>query len=211
MVQDFCARGNGIYVHTGVKLGTGVEVGHGTHLGWEEGDYSEAFIGDRTKIGAFCLISLGVSVANDVVIDHYCRLSGGVSVGEFTSILYGSRLFDESQVGKSCIVGGDLIDRAVLEDNVTYMGTMAHTYRNAGTLADWDAAVQESPIVKSGSVIGERAMLIGGITVGPASYVAAGEIVRWNVPPKSVLYMGRISPIEDWRGLISVRESDEDR
>ena len=52
--------------------------------------------------------------------------------------------------------------------------------------------MEPSPIIKTGSVIGIGAILIGGITIGPRAYIAAGEIVKCDVPREQVLHNGKL-------------------
>jgi acetyltransferase-like isoleucine patch superfamily enzyme len=112
-------------------------------------------------------------------------------------------VFDEVVIGRDCIVAGDLVDRAVIEDEVTFQGNTAHTHADPN--GDWDATEEPSPVVKKGSVVGIGALLIGGITVGPRAYVAAGEIVRTDVRPETVLMKGTVKGLSEYKGLIKVR------
>lgn len=202
--------GNGIWINPKVVFGENVTVGHASCVGYdlldEQTQTLGTIIGSNVKIGAFCVISLGAKIGDNVELDHYCRIDLGSEIGNNTKILYSVQIFENVKIGENCIIGGDLIDRAVVEDNVTYMGHMAHSYRNPGSIQDWDTMIQPSPIIRHNSVVGERAMIIGGVSIGPESYIAAGEIVRTNIPPRSVLYKGKLMPIENWRGLLSTRK-----
>jgi acetyltransferase-like isoleucine patch superfamily enzyme len=97
-----------------------------------------------------------------------------------------------------------LVDRTVVGDNVTFQGNTAHSHKDA--TGDWDETVEPSPVIKSGSVVGVGALLIGGITIGPRSYVAAGELVNCDVPPETVFRGGKLRPLADFRGVIKVRD-----
>jgi UDP-3-O-[3-hydroxymyristoyl] glucosamine N-acyltransferase len=163
-----------------------------------------ARIGQGVRIGAFCLIDAGAQLANDVFVDHYCRVASGVQVGSGTRILYRAQIFDQVTIGRNCIIGGDLVDRTVVGDNVTFQGNTAHSHKDP--TGDWDETEEPSPIIKSGCVIGVGALLIGGISIGPRSYVAAGERVNCDVPEEMVLISGHLKPLAEFRGLIKVRE-----
>lgn len=179
-------------------------VGFCTRIG-DAGEFEKPVrIGKRVRIGAFCLIEPGVSLGDDVYIDHYCRISAGVQVGAHTRILYRAQVFDDVTIGKNCIIAGELVDRTVVGDNVTFQGNTAHSHKDA--TGDWDETEEPSPVVKSGSVVGVDALLIGGVTIGPRSYVAAGERVRCDVPEEMVLRDGELMPLSHFRGVIKVRE-----
>jgi acetyltransferase-like isoleucine patch superfamily enzyme len=72
---------------------------------------------------------------------------------------------------------------------------------------DWDQTEESSPVIRSGSVVGVDAILIGGITIGPRAYVAAGERVTCDVPEEMVLKGGQLRPLSYFRGMIKVREA----
>ena len=54
----------------------------------------------------------------------------------------------------------------------------------------------------SGSDGNSKTVPFGEIEIGENSYVAAGEIVRCNIPPESVYYKGRIYEKKYFRGII---------
>jgi acetyltransferase-like isoleucine patch superfamily enzyme len=178
-------------------------VGFCTRIGDGAASEEPVRIGNGVRIGAFCLIEPGVSLGNDVYVDHYCRISGGVQVGSHTRILYRAQIFDEVTIGKNCIIAGELVDRTVVGDNVTFQGNTAHSHKDA--TGDWDETEEPSPVIKSGSVVGVDALLIGGVTIGPRSYVAAGERVTCDVPEEMVLKAGELKPLSHFRGLIKLR------
>ncbi len=162
-------------------------------------------ISNGVRIGAFCLIEAGAQLAEGVEVDHYCRIARNVRVGAGTRVLYRAQIFDEVTIGKNCIVAGELVDRTVVGDNVTFQGNTAHSHTDA--TGDWDDTEEASPVIKSGSVVGVDAVLIGGITIGPRAYVAAGERVTCNVPEEMVLHGGELKRLSHFRGMIKVREA----
>lgn len=161
-------------------------------------------IADGVRIGAFCLIEGGAHLGAGVEVDHYCRIGWGVRIGAGTRVLYRAQVFDEAIVGENCIIAGEIVDRTVIEDWVRFQGETAHVHTDA--TGDWDETVEPSPVIKRGSVVGVRAILIGGITIGPRSFVAAGERVTCDVPAEHVLQGGRPLPLSECRGMIKLRE-----
>ena len=162
-------------------------------------------VGDGVNVGAFCLIEGGVHLASDVEVDHYCRIGWGARIGPRTRVLYRAQVFDEVVVGEGCIIAGELVDRTVVEDWVRFQGETAHAHRDA--TRDWDKTVEPSPVIKRCSVVGVGAIVIGGITIGPRSFVAAGERVTCDVPAEHVLQRGELRPLSALRGLIKLREA----
>lgn len=196
---------HGAFCHKAVLFAGRAHVGFNTCVGNGEIDEQGTHIGDGVRIGAFCIIDHGAQIGPGVEIDHYCRIGRGVRIGAGTRILYGAQVFDDVLIGEKCIVAGDLVDRTVIEDEVTFQGNTAH--RHCDPNADWDTTEEPSPVVKRGSVVGIGALLIGGISIGPRAYVAAGEMVRTNIDPEMVLFNGEVNPLSHFKGRIKVRGS----
>ena len=196
--------GTNIWLNSTVIFGEQVTVGHGSCVGYGNDTSTVTRIGNQVQIGAFCVIHIGAIIEDQAEVDHYCRVGSGSVIGQKTKLLYGVQIFDEVKIGQNCIIGGDLADRVIVEDNVTYMGEIAHSHRNPNL--DWDSTEEPSPTIKYGSVVGVNSLIIGGVSIGPQAYIAAGEVVRHDIPPRTVLYKGKMSSIDDWRGVIRVRD-----
>jgi acetyltransferase-like isoleucine patch superfamily enzyme len=189
------------YIDPTVRIGPNSVIGYDTGRG-----LSSVRIGERTQIGCFCVLENGCELGVDVRVDHYCRVGAGSVVGDRTLLLYGAQIFEDALVGSRCIIGGPVDDRTIIEDDVTYMGTMAHSYRRAGTVEDWDAVVQPSIIIRSRAVVGQGAVLVGGIEIGSGAYIGAGEVVRTDVPAEHAVLRGAVRPLSDFRGLLGSRD-----
>lgn len=184
-------------------LGEGVEIGPFAIIGW---DHEEpTYIGSGTKIGPYALIEPGVVIGKNCDVDAYCRVGFGSRIDDECKILYGAAIFEEAIIGRACIVGGDVADRTVLEDYVTFFGEVAHEYRHPGDLADWDGRPSKSPIIRTRSVVAQNAIIVGGRQIGPSSYIAAGEVVNCDVPPGMLFQRGRMIEISKTRGLVRTR------
>ena len=186
-----------------VIYGNNLKAGPGTHIGYGDPADGEIHIGNNVTIGAFCLIFYGAKIGDNVHIDDYCKIGTDSSIGDKTRILYGKHVYDEASIGADCIIGGHVADRTIIEDNVTYMGEIAHSHRHPDE--DWDLTVEPSPKIRKGSVIGVNAILIGGIEVGPCAYIGAGEIVRVNVGEGMCFIKGEAKPLKFYRGIFKSR------
>lgn len=195
-------------VASNVSLGEGVEVGPFAIVGWD--DEEPVTIGAGTKIAPFALIEPGAMIGANCQVDAYCRVGFRSIVGDESKLLYGAAVFEEVRIGRACIVGGNVADRTVLEDFVTYFGEIAHDYRHPGDLADWDGKPTESPIIRTRSIVAQNAIIVGGREVGPSSYVAAGEIVNVNVPSGMLYQRGKMVEIAKTRGLVRTRRDGLD-
>lgn len=191
------------WIHSEVVFEGAAHVGFCSCVGYGPLTDEPAHIGEGVRIGAFCVIEHGVYIENGVEVDHYCRIASGVRIGANTRVLYGAQVFNDVRVGRDCIIAGDLVDRTVVGDEVTFQGNTAHSHKDPN--GDWDEIEEPSPIIERGSVVGIGALLIGGITVGPRAYVASGEIVTCDVPKENVLKNGKLHPLSYFRGVIKVR------
>ena len=190
-------------VGSDVHLGAKVALGPFSVVGW---DGIKTSIGDDTEVAAHALIEGGAEIGTKCLIDAYCRICAGAVIGDETQVLYGAAIFEDAQIGQKCIIGGNVADRTIIEDFVTYFGEIAHDYRIPGDLKSWDdGSKRPSPVIRARSVVGQNALLVGGIEIGPDSYVAAGETVRCNVPPGYMFVRGTLSPLSQYKGLIQAR------
>ena len=191
------------WIHPSVVFEGSAHIGFSSCIGYGPITDDSAHIGDGVRVGAFCVIEHGVHIAAGVEIDHYCRIACGARIGAKTRILYGAQVFNDVQIGRNCIIGGNLVDRTIVGDEVTYQGNTAHSHRDP--TGDWDETEEPSPVIERGSVVAIGALLIGGIRIGPRAYVAAGEIVKCDVPEETVLNDGELQPLSAFRGVIKVR------
>lgn len=197
-------RDDSAWIHPTTVFDGGAAVGFCSRVGHGASADEPVRIGDGVRIGAFCLIEAGTQLGAGVEVDHYCRIACGVRVGSNTRILYRAQVFDDVTIGKNCIIAGELVDRTIVGDNVTFQGNTAHSHTDA--TGDWDETEEPFSVIRSGSVVGVDAVLIGGITIGPRAYVAAGERVTCDVPEGMVLQGGKLQPLTYFRGMIKVRD-----
>lgn len=196
-------------VASSTVLGEGVEIGPFAIVGWD--GEPPVTLGAGTKVEPFALIEAGVEVGAGCLVDAYCRIAAGANIGAHSQILYGAAVFERAVIGVGCIVGGNVADRTRIEDYVTYFGEIAHDYRRPRDLAAWDGVESPSPTIRTRAVIGQNAVLIGKVDVGEGSYVAAGEIVRVNVPAGNLLLKGKHMPLANLRGLVRARTDGTDQ
>jgi UDP-3-O-[3-hydroxymyristoyl] glucosamine N-acyltransferase len=190
-------------VGSNVVVGMRTRIGPFATVGIGEG---QTTIGTDCEISPYAMIESGATIGNRCFIDAYCRVCVGASIGDDTQILYGGAIYENAKIGRKCIIGGNVADRTIVEDYVTFFGEIAHGYRRPGDIQSWDIGVQQpSPVIRSRSVVGQNALLIGGIEVGSDSYISAGETVRCNIPPGQMFHRGKLRPLAAMKGIIQAR------
>jgi len=160
---------------------------------------------DKVTIGDFCLISPHVTIyegcrlGNHLYVSDYTRIGYNSTIGNNTRIEYGAFICDRVQIGKNCVIAGFVGERTVIKDNCVCMGNLVHELSHPHK--GWDYADEPEVIVEKNSVVGFGATIVGGITIGPNAYVAAGAVVTKNVPPQSIVTgINKIIPYKKWRG-----------
>jgi len=188
-------------IYDNVKFGSNPVIGSFAIVGGDNAGLSR--IGKNAHIGDYCKIGNGVNIGEGLRMEDYSAIYNNIIIGDNLKLLNGSKVFDNVKIGNDCIVGGDLAERCILGNRVTFMGEIAHSYYNPKL--DWDTTDEPSPIIGDGTVIGCEAILFGGIKIGSNCYVSAGELLRHDLPDNTVYYKSKIFNIEFFKGLFQTR------
>jgi UDP-2-acetamido-3-amino-2,3-dideoxy-glucuronate N-acetyltransferase len=113
-------------------------------------------IGSGTRVGPF------VEIQRGVVVGERCKISS------HTFICTGVEIEDEVFVGHGVVFVNDKYPWATTED-----GALQHE-------GDW---ILLTTRVQQRASIGSGALILGGVTIGPAAIVGAGAVVTRDVPP----------------------------
>ena len=107
-----------------------------------------------SRIGENCVIGQNVMIGPDVTIGNRCKIQNNVSVYK------GVVLEDEVFCGPSCVFTNVYTPRAFIERKHEFLPTL----------------------VKRGATIGANATIVCGVTIGRYAMVAAGAVVKDDVP-----------------------------
>ncbi|WP_236789397.1 DapH/DapD/GlmU-related protein [Amycolatopsis sp. GM8] len=162
-------------------------------------------IGAMVTVGPNCIVAShvviyeGVHVGADCVIDDRVRIGYDSTVGERTRITYGAYVCDRVTIGADACVAGFICDATTIGDRSTVMGELVHEYTHPHE--GWWDVEEAPPVIEEDSVVGYGARVVGGVRIGPRSYVAAGAVVTKDVPPGHVVTGVNIhTPTEQWPG-----------
>jgi acetyltransferase-like isoleucine patch superfamily enzyme len=201
--------GTHVVISSQVEWKGHLRIGHCSIVGIANGEEGKVTFGENVTVGNFCNIESGVEIGSGSQLANYSAVYAGAKVGCNVKLLHGISIYSNAVIGNDCIIGGDIAERCVLEDRVTFMGEVAHSHHDASS--DWDTTDEPSPIVECGSVIGVNAILIGGIRVGRNCYVSSGEVLRHDLPANKVFIKGTIMDLSAFKGLIVTRYELSDR
>lgn len=138
------------------------------------------------------------SIALSAMVAPALRLFGA-SVGRrahiYSPLILHNTKFSRLVVGENCHIGRgvllDLADRIAIGDNVTIsMNVTLITHLDLGSspLAASEFPAAKAPVtIGSGTYIGAGAIILHGVAIGENCIIAAGAVVRGDVPPHSVV------------------------
>lgn len=164
-----------------------------------EGVGERVVIGERCLLGHQVIVYEGVNLAEDCALEDRVRIGYDSQIGARTRLAYGAYICDRVTVGIDARIAGFLCDGSTVGDRSTVMGQLLHEY--AQPHQDWWQVDEAPPMIESDSVIGYGAQVVGGVRIGPRSYVAAGAVVTKDVPSEHVVIGTNIQvPADEWRG-----------
>lgn len=113
----------------------------------------------RARLGKGCILGQNVSIANDVVIGNNVKIQNNVSV--YTGV----EIEDDVFCGPSCVFTNVTNPRSQILRHDEYKRTL----------------------VRRGATIGANATIVCGVTLGPYAFIAAGALVRTDVPDYALM------------------------
>jgi len=133
----------------------GASVGDGTYV-WDL-----AAVRRDARVGANCVIGRGAFIDAGVVVGDNCKVQNNALVYQPARIAAG--VF----IGPAAVLTNDRFPRAVNPDG------------SLKSADDWEAT---GVVIEAGASVGAGATILGGVTVGQWSLVAAGSTVTKDVP-----------------------------
>ncbi|GGU39515.1 DapH/DapD/GlmU-related protein [Lentzea flava] len=156
-------------------------------------------VGERCQLANQVVLYEGVSIGDNCVLEDRVRLGYNCTVGAGTRIVYGAFVCDRVTIGANAVVAGFICDGTRIGDRSTVMGELVHEYTRPHQ--DWWEVDEEPPIIEADTVVGFGARVVGGVRIGPRSYVAAGAVVTKDVPAEHVVTGVNLqTPAECWTG-----------
>jgi acetyltransferase-like isoleucine patch superfamily enzyme len=122
----------------------------------------------------------------------WVKYSGFVRIPFSTKIWSPNKMItigNKVQFGQNCIVQCDLEigNEVLIAGNVSFIGRNDHNYNIVGS-SIWNSSRGDDLIIKIGNDcwIGHGAIVLGGISIGDGSIIAAGSVVTSNVDSYSI-------------------------
>jgi UDP-2-acetamido-3-amino-2,3-dideoxy-glucuronate N-acetyltransferase len=112
-----------------------------------------------SRIGKQCIVGQNVMIGPDVIIGNKCKFQNNISIYK------GVTIEDEVFCGPSCVFTNVYNPRAFIDRRNEFAPT----------------------VVKRGATIGANATIICGITIGKYAMIAAGAVVKQDVPDYAIV------------------------
>ncbi len=144
---------------------------------------------------------MGAVIHPSAIVDEGARLGAGTRVWHFAHVSAGARIGDGCSLGQNVFVGNDVLigdrvkiqnnvsvyDAVTLEDEVFCGPSMVFTnvYNPRAAVARKDE--YRRTVVRQGATIGANATIVCGVTIGAYAFIAAGAVVRHDVPAYALM------------------------
>jgi acetyltransferase-like isoleucine patch superfamily enzyme len=156
-------------------------VGEGTNLTRSFSGINRSSRKENLQIGCNSLIGcwLGCYKDGKIKIGDNAYIGNNTIIGSLNSIA----------IGKNVIISREVIifDNNNHPTDIDMRKQMSESGDFFGDLWSWDYA-DSAPIVIGDNVwIGQRAVILKGVTIGSGSIIALGSVVTKDVPPKTIV------------------------
>jgi acetyltransferase-like isoleucine patch superfamily enzyme len=160
-------------------------------------------IGDKVWVGHYTTIGSDAAIGAHSVLEDFVIVQPRAVIG--TGVLVTTRSFIgiEARVGDNCVIRGHVGDHSRVGTGCRIAGDLIHRQLDPSIPWDDPGGVEPAPIVGDGAFIGWRAMIIGGVNIGPGAYVCAGALITQDVPSGHIAYnRNQVVPPYSWPGAL---------
>ena len=156
------------------------------HADWSPDDFAigsrrATTVGSGFRLLGFGVISSGTTIGREFRGDFHIVVGEDCAFGDDVVVEYGARIYDRCKIGNQVLIGGFVCNDAVLGDGCVVQGSLIHR-RTA-------PPPERASEIRPGAFVGTNALVIGGVTIGDGSVVAAGAVVLSDTEP-GFLYAG---------------------
>lgn len=191
--------GNFVVIHADTVIGDNVVIGDGSVVGklpmkaaistLKPRDLPALVISDGCMIGALVAIYRGSKIGQGVMIADLSSVREDVEIGKFTIVGRGVAIENDTRIGRYVKVETNAYVTAhtVIEDRCFVAPMVTMTNDNFLGRTQERFKHTKGPHLKKGARVGANATLMPGVTIGEDAVVAAGSLVKRDVPPRKVV------------------------
>jgi acetyltransferase-like isoleucine patch superfamily enzyme len=163
----------------------------------------DTVIGPGVWIGQFALIGQGATIGANSLVEDYVDIQAGSVIGERVVVAVRSHVGIGANVGDDSVIKGHICDSARIGARCRIAGDLIHRQLDPSRPWDDEDSEEPAPVVADGAFVGWRALIVGGVNIGPASYVCAGALVTRDVPAGHIASgRNQITHPDMWTGAL---------
>ncbi|HVP58782.1 MAG TPA: DapH/DapD/GlmU-related protein [bacterium] len=191
--------GNFAVIHADTTIGANVTIGDNSVIGkvptraaistLKPKELPPAAISDGVVIGALAVVYRGSKLGEGVMVADLASIREDVEIGKFTIVGRGVAIENDTRIGNYVKVETNAYVTAHtrIEDRCFIAPMVTMTNDNFLGRTEERFKYTKGPTLKKGARIGANATLMPGITVGEDAVVAAGSLVKQDVPPRMIV------------------------
>jgi UDP-2-acetamido-3-amino-2,3-dideoxy-glucuronate N-acetyltransferase len=191
--------GNFAVIHADTVLGDNVAVGDNSVVGkvpmkaaistLKPKQLPPAVISNGVTIGTLAIVYRGSKLGEGVLVADLASVREDVEIGKFTIIGRGVAIENDTRIGNYVKVETNAYVTAHtrIEDRCFIAPMVTMTNDNFLGRTEERFKYTKGPHLKKGARIGANATLMPGITIGEDAVVAAGSLVKQDVPPRKIV------------------------
>jgi len=191
--------GNYVVIHADTAIGENVAIGDNSVIGkipmkaaistLKPRDLPPAVISDGVIIGALAVVYRGSRLGQGVLVADLASVREDVEIGKFTIIGRGVAVENDTRIGNYVKVetGAYVTAHTRIEDRCFIAPMVTMTNDNYLGRTEERFKHTKGPHLKKGARIGANATLMPGVTIGEDAVVAAGSLVKKDVPPRTMV------------------------
>lgn len=182
-------------IYDDVVIGDNVYIGPNCIIG--ENSYQlksntikKTIIGNNCKILGGSIICRGAELCGNNRVDHMSYIGENTTIGIDSVIEYGARVYERVSIGKKTFISGFVCNDSIIGNSCVIQGDLIHRF------VDVIPDINEiAPTIESYVFVGRSSQIIGPITLKERSYIAAGSIIAFSTK-EGKLYMGAPAEIK---------------
>lgn len=154
-------------------------------------------------IGQYALVGQGVTIGADSIIDDFVNVQARAEIGSRVLVTGRSSIGIGATVGDDSVIKGHIGDCSRIGTSCRIAGDLIHRQLDPSIPWDDPAADEPAPVVGDGAFVGWRAVIVGGVNIGPAAYVCTGALITKDIPAEHIAYgRNQIVHPRNWPGAL---------
>ena len=199
-IGEGCEIGSHVVIHDGTMVGDRVRIDDGAVLGklpmkaantavTKAGELPPTEIGPECIIGTHTVIYRGCTIGRKVLVADLSTVRENVTIGDFTIVGRGVAIENFCKIGRYVKLETNAYITAYseLEDRVFMAPCVATSNDNYVGRTEERFKHFKGVSVKRGGRVGLNATILPGVTIGEDALVAAGAVVRKDVPARKIV------------------------